>query len=63
MSGYPGNISLYENPYVDELLAEDAPMAYLIHTNSLLGVNTNYVDNVLVDPVNYVRFQDVEFVE
>ena len=48
---------------VQEILAEDAPMAYLIHTNALLGVNTNYVDNILVDPVNYVRFHDVEFVE
>lgn len=46
-----------------EILAEDAPMAYLIHTNAVLGVNTNYVNNVLVDPVNYVRFEDVEFVE
>lgn len=48
---------------VQEILAEDAPMAYLIHTNALLGVNTNYVNNILVDPVNYVRFHDVEFVE
>ena len=48
---------------VQEILAEDAPMAYLIHTNAVLGVNSNYVDGILVDPVNYVRFHDVEFVE
>lgn len=48
---------------VQEILAEDAPMAYLIHTNAVLGVNSNYVNNVQVDPVNYVRFDEVEFVE
>lgn len=46
---------------LQEVLAEDSPLTPMYYANSVVGVNTNQVDNVVIDPVGYIRFEEVTF--
>ncbi|SDK25691.1 glutathione ABC transporter substrate-binding protein [Lacicoccus qingdaonensis] len=46
-----------------EILGEEVPTAYLFHTNFALGVNSDNVSGVELDPTGGVRFDKVTFPE
>lgn len=46
-----------------QILIEEAPAAYLFHTNFALGVNSSQVSGVELDPVGNIRIENVSFVE
>ena len=46
-----------------QILIEEAPAAYLFHTNFALGVNSSQVSGVDLDPVGNIRIENVSFNE
>ncbi|MDB0580197.1 glutathione ABC transporter substrate-binding protein [Salinicoccus roseus] len=44
-----------------EILVEEAPAAYLFHTNFAIGVNTSQVNDVEIDPIGIIRLENVTF--
>ncbi|WP_031548718.1 glutathione ABC transporter substrate-binding protein [Salinicoccus luteus] len=44
-----------------EILIEEAPAAYLFHTNFAIGVNSSQVSGVDLDPVGNIRIENVTF--
>ncbi|MCG1008785.1 glutathione ABC transporter substrate-binding protein [Salinicoccus sp. ID82-1] len=44
-----------------EILIEEAPAAYLFHTNFAIGVNSSQVSGVDLDPVGNIRLENVSF--
>ncbi|GAB3070337.1 glutathione ABC transporter substrate-binding protein [Salinicoccus sesuvii] len=44
-----------------EILIEEAPAAYLFHTNFAIGVNSSEVSGVDLDPVGNIRIENVSF--
>jgi len=46
---------------LQEVLAEDSPLTPMYYANSVVGVNTSQVDNVVIDPVGYIRFEEATF--
>lgn len=44
-----------------EILIEEAPAAYLFHTNFAIGVNASQVSGVDLDPVGNIRIENVTF--
>lgn len=46
-----------------QLLIDDAPAAYLYHTNFAIGVNSSQISGAEVDPVGNIRLENVSFNE
>lgn len=46
---------------LQEVLADDSPLTPMYYANSVVGVNSSQVDNVVIDPVGYIRFEEVTF--
>lgn len=44
-----------------EILVEEAPAAYLFHTNFAIGVNTSQVNGVEIDPIGIIRLENATF--
>ena len=46
---------------VQQILIDDSPAVYLNHTSFLLGVNTDSVSNIGLDPVGNIRLENASF--
>lgn len=46
-----------------EIINEEAPSAFLVHSNFAIGVDNSTVSNVQLDAVGDVRLEDVQFAE
>ena len=46
---------------VQQILIDDSPAVYLNHTSFLLGVNTDGVNNIGLDPVGNIRLENATF--
>ncbi|KKK35358.1 ABC transporter substrate-binding protein [Salinicoccus sediminis] len=59
--GEDARFEAYSN--AQQILIEEAPAAYLFHTNFALGVNSSQVSGVDLDPVGNIRIENVSFNE